>query len=275
MRRALIFLIIIYAIASGVSEGQSLTGNTPDALKKLFNRLINNYNDTDRIRINDSIRVIIGTCVKSDSIFNQKFTDLRYLGQIMSPDSLVKIVTWNLVLSNGNGKYFCYFITKHGTGTGNAIYSLSSNYKAGAVLTDTTYSISDWYGALYYDLRPIDYDGIRYWILLGIDYGNPDISRKIIDVLSFPTDSTLVLGKKWFSAAGKTNYRVVLEYASNAMISLRFSSNKSIVFDHLVSFSPSSADNHQYYGPDYSSDAYIFGDGIWKLNINVDARNKE
>lgn len=275
MRRILLFLILVSAVPSGVSKGQNLTGDTSDVLEKLYDRLVNNYDDSDRIRINDSIRIIIDSYVKSDSIFSHRFNNLRYLGQITSPDSLVKIVTWNLVLSSGNGRYFCYIIRRHDAGKSNSIYSLSASYMPDPVLTDTTYTMSDWYGALYYDLRPIDYNGKLSWILLGINYGNPDISRKLIDVLSFTSDSTLILGKKWFAKEGKNAYRVVLEYASNAMISLRFSSDKSIMFDHLVSFSPAFTDDHRYFGPDYSYDAYTFEDGFWRLKINVDARNKE
>jgi hypothetical protein len=47
-------------------------------------------------------------------------------------------------------------------------------------------------------------------------------------------------------------YRDVFEYASNAMMSLRFRSDNSIVFDHLVPFSTTHKDDRQYYGPDYS-----------------------
>jgi hypothetical protein len=275
MRRVLLFIILISAVTSGALKGQNLTGDTSNILEKLYDRLVNNYDDSDRIRINDSIRIIIDSYVKSDSIFNHRFNNLRYLGQITSPDSLIKIVTWNLVLSSGNGRYFCYIIRRQGAGKSNNIYSLSASYRPDPILTDTTYTISDWYGALYYDLRPINYMGKLSWILLGINYGNPDISRKLIDVLSFTSDSILVLGKKWFAKEARNEYRVILEYASNAMISLRFSSDKSIVFDHLVSFSPAFTDDHRYFGPDYSYDAYTFVDGIWRLKINVDVRNKE
>jgi hypothetical protein len=58
-------------------------------------------------------------------------------------------------------------------------------------------------------------------------------------------------------------------------MSLRFSSDSSIVFDHLVPFSPALMDDRQYYGPDYSFDAYNFENCLWRLTINVDARNKE
>ena len=219
--------------------------------------------------------MIIDSYVKSDTVFTHRFTNLRYLGQIMSPDSLLKIITWNLVLENEPGRYYCYFIRKQEPGKENIIYRLSSAYRENPVMTDTTYTESDWYGALYYDLKPYITEDKLCWVLLGIDYGNPFISRKIIEVLSFKPDNSIVFGRKWFASGEEKKYRAVFEYASNATMSLRFRSDSSIVFDHLVPFSAVHKDDRQYYGPDYSFDAYNFENGLWKLNINVDVRNKE
>jgi hypothetical protein len=193
----------------------------------------------------------------------------------MSPDSLLKIITWNLVLENEPGRYFCYFIRKQEPGKNNKIYRLSASYNENQVKTDTIYTETGWYGALYYDLKPFIIDNRRCWVMLGIDYGNYSISRKIIEVLNFASDGSIVFGRKWFASGDQTKYRDVFEYASNAMMSLRFRSDSSIVFDHLVPFSDSHKDDRQYYGPDYSFDAYNYEKGLWRLIINVDARNKE
>jgi hypothetical protein len=274
MKRNLIYLIIILSVLNSSLYAQEAPG-PQETLEKLYRRLINNYNDTVRIRVNDSIKVILDSYVKSDTVFTHKFQSLRYLGQITSPDSLIKIVTWNLVLANGPGKYFTYIIKRGEPGSSNTVYYLTSDYRETPVNTDTTYTKPDWYGALYYDLKPYTTDNKTCWILLGIDYGNEFISRKIIDVLSFNSDGSLLFGKKWFSDTDKMRFREVLEYGSSAMMTLRFASQKSIVFDHLVPFSPAQANDRQFYGPDYSYDAYNLTDGVWKLVINVDARNKE
>ena len=256
-------------------NGQSASNGAPAELERLFGRLENNFDDVVRLRINDSIRVIVESYVRSDTIFKHRFTNLKYLGQITSSDSLLKIVTWNLVLANTPGRYFSYLIRKGEPKKGNRVYFLKTDYREEQIRTDTTYSISDWYGALYYDLKPYMIDNNRFWVLLGIDYGNPVISRKIIDVLSFTSDSSLLFGRKWFESGDRLKFREVFEYASNGMMTLRFTSGKSIVFDHLVPFNPWQKDDHQFYGPDYSYDAYNFENGNWKLSINVDARNKE
>lgn len=274
MRPFILYLLLFILLSTGIANSQEAGKDTPQVLEELFDRLVGNYIDSNRILINDSIRTILDGYVKSDTVFTHRFTNLRYLGQILSPDSLLKIITWNLVLENEPGRYFCYFIRKQESGKENKIYRLSVSYNENQVKTDTTYNESNWYGALYYDLKPYIIDKRRCWVLLGIDYGNLYISRKIIEVLSFSPEDAIVFGMKWFSYGNAVKYRDVFEYASNAMMSLRFRSDNSIVFDHLVPFSASHKDDHQYYGPDYSFDAYNFENGIWNLTINVDARNQ-
>jgi hypothetical protein len=275
MRLSAFCVILSILLSTTIANGQQPVKDTPGVLEELFDRLVDNYNDNDRVRINDSIRLILDDFVRSDSVFTYRFDNLRYLGQIMSPDSLLKIITWNLVLENVPGRYFCYFIRRHEKGNANKIYRLSARYNENQVKTDTTYSEPDWYGALYYDLKPYISENGRCWVLLGIDYGNSSVSRKIIEVLSFKSDDSILFGRKWFVSGEEKKYRAVFEYASNAMMSLRFRSDNSIVFDHLVPFSPVHKDERQYYGPDYSFDAFIYDNGKWKLTINVDARNLE
>ena len=266
---------MLISIALPAVKAQETYDSAAAQLGKLYKRLVNSFQDSDRLRINDSIYTIISSFVHSDTAFNYKFPGLYHLGQVTSPDSLVKIVTWNMVMNNGKGKYYCYFLRKRPADGGNDIYSLTADYSPLPVSSDTTYDTGNWYGALYYAIRPVNVEGKTYYMLLGINYGNPEVTRKMIDVLDFKSDTTLIFGKKWFSTGEDMKYRVVLEYSATAMVSLRFTTPDSIVFDHLVPFSPAAGTNRQYYGPEYTYDAYIFDGNIWKLKINVDARNKE
>lgn len=272
MRQLILITVILVFISGEIAECQD-KNDVPRQLEVLYHRLIVNYDDQVRIRISDSINVILDEYVKSDTVFTRRFTNLRYLGEIVSPDSVVKIISWNLVLQNQPGKYFCYFIKKQRKGEKNLIYSLSTAYNEMPAYTDTTYSCSDWYGALYYAINPVVNDNNTFWMLLGIDYGNQEITRKIIDVLSFKSDSSLVLGKNWFISDDKRNYRVVFEYASTARMTLRFRSDSSVVFDHLVPFS--SSKSGMLNAPEYSFDAYEFKNGKWRLVRSVDVRNRE
>jgi hypothetical protein len=242
-------------------------------LENMYKRLLVSYEDSTRLAINDSITFIIDGYVRSDSVFSNNFNGLRFLGQITSPDSRLKIVTWNLLLQNSPGLYFCYFV--HKTGRENKIYKLIARYSEDPVISDTTYTENNWYGALYYDLRPVGKERNETYMLLGINYGNPQITRKIIDVLIFTPDGGITFGKKWFVSDDHVKYREVLEYSSTAVVTLRFVSDKKIVFDHLVPVNPALTGKREFYAPEFSYDAYNFENGEWKLSINEDIRNKK
>jgi len=273
MRRFFTVLLIAVSGIVSVAEGQSNRQDISLTLENLFNRLIISSEDAGRLRINDSIKLIIDSYCESDTVFTHKFANLKYLGQVASKNSQLKIITWNLLLADSASRYYCYFI--HNSEKRNVVYRLEGQYSKAQVRSDTIYTEKDWYGALYYDLRLYMKDNQAYWVLLGIDYGNPSITRKIIDILSFSPEGGIIFGKKIFSTGEMTKYREVLEYNSEAVISLKFLTSKSIVFDHLVPVSPALKGNKEFYGPDFSYDAYNQDKGVWKFKSSVDIRNKK
>lgn len=274
MKKTLLLSILAACISTCSLPGQNVAKAT-NTLEYLFGRLKSVSDDSVRIRINDSIKVIVEYYVRSDSVFGHAYRGVKSLGQISSPDSRIRIITWNLVLNNGKGWYFCYLVKRNSRGKEKSVFRLEKKYSPEAVNTDTTYTASDWYGALYYDIRPFSYKGRQLWVLLGINYGDTLITRKVIDVLSFTTSNTPVFGWKWFKTGKGIYYRYILKYASNGVISLRFSSSRSIVFDHLVPVPPLANDGRIYYGSDYSFDSFTYRDGVWTLATNIDVRNKK
>ena len=269
------FAFILFLSGSGQASFSQARVNNTLTLEKLFSRLSVVREDSIRLRINDSITAIVSAYVRSDSVFSHKFRNIRYLGQITSPDSKIKIITWNLLLTKEKSRYFCYFIRKEGKGKENKVYELSAYYTDDPIKKNVDYSQSDWYGALYYDIRPFKYRGNICWILLGIDYGNQLVTRKIIDVLNFSEDGSLLFGMKWFKSGDHITSREVFEYSSDGTMSLRFNSRNSIVFDHLVPINPLQKSDRKFYGSDYSFDAFIYEKELWNLKINIDARNRE
>lgn len=273
MKRILVYAIFVL-VASLASFGQEPYGEVEESLRDRFDRLVTATDDRSKLGVNDSIRRLIEEYAASDSVFSNKFSGIRYLGEITSPDSLIKLITWNVILEGYSGQYFCYLVRRD-EGNGNMVYPLEASYNTRMDAADTTFSTLSWYGALYYDLRPVSVNGERCWVMLGLDYGNPEITRKIIDVISFDENGAPVFGKKWFLTPFGMRHRVVFEYAATAMMTLRFSSDTSIVFDHLVPISPDLSDKRQYYAPDYSYDAYLYDKGVWRFSLNVDIRNTD
>ena len=276
MRKIPICILFIFFIIEGQSPAQDTGTKVSSELERLFVRLRSSTEDSVRRDINDSIKTIIESYAASDSVFTHRFSSIKYLGQIVSSDSLVKIITWNIIPGKDPGMYYCYFIKRSAdAGQPNIVHSLSAAYDARRINQDTIYNMNNWYGALYYDLRPVIQENRQYWVLLGLNYSDQYMTRKVIDVLSFTDDNKIVFGRKWFNPGTRLRYRHVFEYASSGVMSLRFASDSLIVFDHLVPIASMDNSNRLYYGPDYSVDAYIFRHGIWEMTLNIDVRNKE
>jgi hypothetical protein len=275
MKRFRIAVTIFAIVLSQSIYCQTNSGGVASVLEGMFRRVRESISPGDKLAINDSIRTILEYYAVSDTVFSHRFTNLRYLGQITSPDSLVKIITWNLILDDGGNRYFCYFVKRSPPGGKNQIFKLSGIYNETPERADTIYSSSNWYGALYYDIRPFESTGGKFYVLLGIDYGNSFVTRKIIDVVSFGPGNNLIFRRKCFISGKEIISRVVFEYTSKAVMSLRFERDDLIVFDHISPASPDLKDNRQFYGPDFSFDSYYLENGFWKFKPDIDIRNRQ
>ncbi|MBI5010081.1 MAG: hypothetical protein HZB98_10635 [Bacteroidia bacterium] len=193
--KRVLYLILILILAFQPANGQPSSSNVSVQLDNLFGRLLKVNDDSVRLQVNDSIKTIIDHYTDSDSIFRHRFDNLRFLGQIISPDSLIKIVTWNLFLRKQPGRYYCYLIKQQPELQKRKVYKRHAEYDSASINREISYSKDTWYGALYYDIRPQVINGTECWVLLGINYGNPDVARKIIEILSFGKDDSLIFGQ--------------------------------------------------------------------------------
>lgn len=269
---SLVLFLLLLILNSGINAATDISAIGKN-LENLFKKLAASQNDIEKRVINDSIVILVQQYVYSDSVFNTRFDNVKFLGQIVSPDSLVKIITWNVPFSEGVQNYYCYILTRFQGAEGVKSYKLSGISGTETIRKDTTYSQYDWYGSLYYDIKPVTLSDGKYYMLLGIDFKDLFLTRKVIDIVKFGAENELVFGRLCFSDGIKLSYREVFEYSSSATMMLRFDPGNIVVFDHLSPFSPEYKDNFKYYGPDFSYDAYALENGQLKLKQDIDVRN--
>ena len=272
MRQKAFYIILTALFLVPAMKVKSQQPESGEILQQLFNGILDTRNDEERIQLNDSIIKIIDKYVESERILDHRFTDLRYLGQILSPDSRLKIITWNLNLTDGTNKYFCYLIRKGNKGKSNQVFKLTGVNMDEPPSINTTYSEDNWYGALYYAVQPFRYKRETYYILLGLDYTNLLVSTKIIDVLTFTEEGGIIFGKECFIKGDEKRFRELLRYSSDGVATLRVHNRKSIIFDHLVPVSQVRQNSPEYYVPEFSFDAYILKKGMWRFKENFEPK---
>ncbi|WP_457832243.1 hypothetical protein, partial [Staphylococcus aureus] len=65
--------------------------------------------------------------------------------------------------------------------------------------TDSVRTNENWIGALYYNIILKEYNGKKYYTLLGYDENDARTTRKWIEVLTFNADNKPIFGGKFFT----------------------------------------------------------------------------
>jgi hypothetical protein len=275
MKRIKELLIFILFFGMIPLTGQTGLRDTPLILEDLYKRITDTKDESEKLRLNDSIKLIISSYAASDSVFIHRFETLRYLGQIISPDMKLKIITWNVFMRNSPNRYFCYIVRKGERKQKNSVYFLAGQNHEEPIRTDITYNSGNWYGALYYAIQPFRKKRQTHYILLGLDYGNINVARKLIDVLSFTSGGDLLFGLDCIEKNNVTRQREVFEYSPEGIVSLRMETPKKIVFDRVTTISTGHGDGSELSGAGITFDAYVFKRGSWRFISDVDVKNKK
>lgn len=223
---------------------------------------------------NKQFKTLLEQTLHEPSIFEITFPKLRTLGVIDSPDKLVRIVNWNVEQDDGTQKYYAYVLHKDLKKGDHKIIELIDNSMMLPGKPEETLDANMWYGALYYQIIPVEKSNKTYYTLLGWDGGTRMSNTKLIDVLYF-TGNSLKLGYPLFKSADKTAKRLFYEHSEKTVMSLRYEPEYNrIIFDHLMPETPTMVGFYEFYVPDMSYDAYILEGNRWVLKEDVIGVNK-
>ncbi len=249
-------------------------------LKQLTTHVFKSKDEKQRVDSNKVFFQIMKDVLQYPESFFYPFDSLKNdVSFLMNKDKTFRIITWNFPKNNGTHLYFGFIQHWYKERKdAEAIYRLHALIDVSNTLKNSpeTYvgSPDKWLGMLYYQLI----EGNNYWILLGWDGNEKLIQRKFIDVLYFKKDGTAVFGKDVFKIPKKNPKRIMFQYSTDVVMTLRYEPKKNaIVFSHL---SPESDDpylknQYQFYGPDGSFDAFVKEKDKWKLVEDIDVRNPE
>lgn len=273
MQRILVsFYFLLFFVFSSLANDSIWLIQKEDTLKKIFQSIYETKNSITKNHLNKQAVSCFKDVLDDVISFNYPFDSLKHVGKLMSPDSLFRLITWNISDEMANQHYYgfiqfldtIYYDTK--------VFELNDisnkNKKS-----DTGICTPDkWYGALYYDIIKVKRMNQVYYTILGVDYNNLFTSKKIIDALYFDKDNNPFFGLYVFQDKMELRKRFIFEYSARVVMSLKFDKGRNrIIFDHLSPREPKFEGNYEYYGPDFSFDAFelnTFGYWIYKQDID-------
>lgn len=272
--RLLFFSIFLFIVAHKTSAQQFKS--VEDSLTVLQNKLYAAKTDNERNELNTNFKSVFERVLKQPESFNFPFDSLKEIGRIYSPDKTFRIITWDVPHDDGTHDYFGFtqwYDAKHKK---YCLFSLTDKSNEIKNPETTAGDAAKWFGMLYYKIIPVKANRKKYYTLLGFDLNDKLTSKKIIDVLYFNSDGSPHFGANLFKMEKTTPKRLVFEYSAQATMSLKYDEDsKQIVFDHLSPVDSKFEGQYQYYGPDFSFDAFQFKKGKWHYYSDVDARNRK
>ena len=273
MKKYLIISFLLSAIHLGFSqvdlaERELLLNTKLEALRAA-------KTDDDIETLNLDFKNEMLSFLKLEGAFTYPISKLKTIALLDSPDKLVRIINWNLEYSDMSYSY-CGFVMRWDEDKEELkITELIDKVDPYTVKPTGVIDAKNWYGALYYKIIPIEYNGKIEYTLLGWDGGTTGSNFKIIDVLTF-SGNNVKFGSPVFIKKKEVLKRVVFEYSDKSSMSLKYEDKYGrIVFDHLSPESPTLAGVYSFYVPDFSYDAFLWENESWVLNEDVITLNDE
>lgn len=276
INRSILLLVglLLFNLNTGLKASDSIPAKEK-VLIDLYAKLDNRTQLSDQPQLILEISELWRNILQDNASFWYPFDSLTYVGKIYSPDSLLRIYTWNFPNPDGTHLYFG-FIQQRIVPVGNILlFEFKHDLTSLSSIQNKVITSENWYGALYYDIIPVKIKNKTYYTLLGLDLNTFLTNRKIIDILFFE-NGEMKLGAPVFQLGKVIQHRVIFEYSSRAVMSLKYNKNrKMIIHDHLSPFQPRYKGQYQYYGPDFSYDGFIFENERWKQALDVNINNMQ
>jgi len=206
-----------------------------DTLAVLAYAVINDSIPERRFAACQSLIKKLVTSLKAENAFHYRFERLRTVSIQYPPDSSFRVFSWQLYVDENEYRY--YGAIQMNTPE-LELYPLIDRSFQVENPEQEVLSNDQWYGAVYYNLKPFEHKGGMYYLLFGFDGFEFFRKRKVVDILWFQ-DGKPMFGAPLFvnrvdPSQPASKKRILLEYSAEASIRLNFDPALDLlIFDHL------------------------------------------
>jgi hypothetical protein len=270
-----LLLLLSLTSFSQKEDPEKIVEQYADSIKTIAPAILNGSTDSIRNNANKEVIRLLEVIMHFKESYTYPFDSLKTIAHLIAPDKSFRIYNWILPHKDGTFKFYGYVQQ----------YNKKTKLVTFTVLNDASDKIEKvdkailnpekWYGCLYYKILLNKFLGKRYYTLLGWKGYTLKSTKKVIDVLTFVANKPK-FGQAIFKVKKEVKCRLILQYSSQAVVSLRYvDDEKAIVCDHLSPPSDNLKGQFEFYGPDFTYDALKFKRGKWFLTEYFIAKNEK
>jgi hypothetical protein len=240
----------------------------------LYSKQINaDLPDQENLDISKKLSTNLKNFLNTPGSFNYPLDSIKSLGTLYAPDKSFRIISWNIPLNSGEFKYYGFIQVYNSKSNSTRCFELTDRSDEITNPENSVLSAGKWFGAIYYKILKEKVDNRTYYTMMGVQYHNLVITRKMVEILFFDEYGNPVFGAPIIQINNKKKLRLVFDYSALASVHLNYDEKlKMIVFDHVAAAEPKYNGQFEYYGPDLTFDGLVFKKGLWIYTPNLDLR---
>jgi len=242
-----------------------------DSLKRFADSMINGVDPSIRFRADSNFVRGLVRSLKTPYSFYYPFDSLETISRLYSPDSTFRIFTWQM--KKDEYVYLQKGAIQMNTPDGSLkLFPLFDASMFTPKPMDSVRSNNNWIGAIYYRIVLKEYNGKKYYTLLGFDDFNVSSNKKWMEVLTFnnagqPVFGGPVISFKEDSVKRPVQSRFSIEYKKEANTVFNYNPEMDlIIYDHLISETDEPKKKDTYI-PDGDYEGFKWQNGQW---VHVD-----
>jgi hypothetical protein len=250
-------VLLFFYVTSGSAQQ-----NIDEIEKQLFfygDVMVNAMEPINRIQAGETFYDLFSDYLEATNVFNSALEQFKTISVLAAEDKSFKLISWQLEREERHAMYFGYVIFPDGK-----YVELKDNNELSKSSANLTIIPEEWYGALYYNLMPLDKNK---YLVFGYNSDDTFENKKLADVLTVQ-DRNVSFGDDLFEDAlnpGLYNNRIVLTYASDASVNLNYNPGmKMIVFDHLIARMGKLPGQGPTFIPDGTYEGFKWHEGKWQ-----------
>ncbi len=271
------FIALLYAAFfsfSLFSQNETDYSQTEKKLNEYGQKIVNSALFQDREEADKQFTILLEKFVEDEASMEYPLKTVSTLMNISSEDGLIRLLTWTILDANNNYQYRG-IIQRKNKQEDYFYYLLNDQSQTILDAEKADLTAQNWFGCLYYEIALVN-NGMRdVYTILGWDGNNNLSHKKIIELLYFDGQDSARFGTALIRDQNNEFLkRKIFEFSAELKMNLKFQKELNrIVYDHLSPSNPTLKGVYEYYGPDFSFDAYNWDGRYWiyKADIDVDA----